>query len=493
MQPLPLRQLLFLYLFAALLLVLVGCPSDEDDAADDDTSDDDTGDDDSAGDDDTAPGEWIAVDAGEDYTCGIHADGTIECWGLADSGVMDEPVGIYTQVGGGWDHATAIAEDGTVVSWGCFGESGIDACNAPQGEFVEVAAGYWHTCGLQTDGSVQCWGLDNHGQCAAPADKFVQIDVGNTYSCGVREDSSIVCWGTDADCVADTPEEGEFLQVSAVRGATCGLHTDGTIECWGCGVPDFDGICSPPDGAYASLGDGHWGHFCAIAADGHVDCWGEASDGQIGAPDGTFQQVSAGHHHTCGLTTAGDIECWGSDDYLQCSGGEYHSEQDQLEIPPESGATCQDTEPNDEVVTDPLPWKNAQECPDLVSAGGSTDVISGVLDTVVIGTWDGDTDAYYFTTHEDGYLTGSLDWDSVYHDLDWYLLCYYGDEYNKENWYVMIPEGFTASLSKPEEGQTVVPMTAGTECYAWVVGYDAPDSTPYELRLWMTYEDIQEE
>jgi Regulator of chromosome condensation (RCC1) repeat len=484
----------YLHLLLSVLLLAPGCPGDDDDDAadDDDVGDDDSAGDDDSGDDDTSPGEWIAVDAGDEHTCGIHTDGSVECWGLADNGVMDEPGGTYTQVSSGWDHATALADDGAVASWGCFGETGIEACEAPPGEFVQVSSGFRHSCAVALDGSVECWGFDAYGQCDSPEGTFVQVSGGDAHSCGVRDDGTIECWGEDHACVNEIPE-GEFVQVSAARNATCGLHTDGTIECWGCGFPDFTGFCDPPSGEYTALGNGNVFHLCAVAADGQVDCWGEAGEGQIGAPNGSFVMVATGHYHSCGLSTAGDIECWGSDDRLQCSGGEYYSEQEQLEIPAESGVTCEDTEPNDhDYLTDP-PWGGSQVCPGIFSAGGSTDVITGTLDTIVVGTWDGDNDAYALVVEEDGYLTGSLDWESRYHDLDWILQCTYGDEYVKEGFYLMIPTDFTAYLNKPEEGQSIIPVTAGTECYAWVVGYDGPDSISYELRLWMTYEDIQEE
>lgn len=472
------------------LSIMLGCPADDDDA-DDDAGDDDNEDDDN-GDDDSQTGEWIAVDTGEEHTCGIHTDGTMECWGLADNAVVEEPVGVYTQVSSGWDHSTALADDGTVMSWGCFGETGIAACEPPAGEFVQVSSGFRHSCAVSADGSAHCWGHNAYGQCDAPKGTFVQVDGGDGHSCGVRVDGSIVCWGDEHACVTEVPD-GEFIQISAIRSATCGLHADGTIECWGCDFPDFTGLCEPPSGEFTSLGNGNVFHQCAVAVDGQLQCWGESETGQLDTPVGEFKQVAMGHYHSCGLTAKGDIECWGSDSHLQCSGGEYHSEQDQMEIPVDSGLTCTDTEPNDHDYQAEPPWVGAQVCPGIISDGGSADVITGTLDTIVVGSWDGDSDTYSIVVNEDGYLTGSLDWDSRYVDLDWLLQCTYGDEFVPEDFYLMIPTDFTAYLNKPEQGQSTIPVTAGTECYAWIVGYDGFDGSAYELRLWMTYEDIQEE
>lgn len=33
--------------------------------------------------------------------------------------------------------------------------------------------------------------------------------------------------------------------------------------------------------------------------------------------------------------------------------------------------------------------------------------------------------------------------------------------------------------------RTALLVAAGTECYVWIVGYDAPDVTPYTVDLWM--------
>lgn len=80
-----------------------GCPpavdddDTDDDAADDDTSDDDVADDDDgdddSSDDDTSDddasdddGDWVQVSVGEYMSCGVHADGRMDCWGDSSFG-----------------------------------------------------------------------------------------------------------------------------------------------------------------------------------------------------------------------------------------------------------------------------------------------------------------------------------------------------------------------------------------------------------------------
>ncbi len=158
-----------------------------------------------------------------------------------------------------------------------------------------------------------------------------------------------------------------------------------------------------------------------------------------------------------------------------------------MTIPAPSGVTCEDEEPNDcslDEETDT--WEGCrQECVGMLTADGLSDQITGTLETIVLETWDGDNDTFFFVLQGDGYVNGVLDW--VYPkngDLDWYLMCYFEDKYNPAAWYVMMDT--TVDLTQPEQGTSVVAMTTGTLCYAWVVGYLADDGEPYVLDLWMT-------
>ena len=62
--------------------------------------------------------QYASVSAGEEHTCGVKTDGSVECWG-----------------------------------WNQYGAS-----NPPAGSFASVSAGHDHTCGLKTDGSIECRG-----------------------------------------------------------------------------------------------------------------------------------------------------------------------------------------------------------------------------------------------------------------------------------------------------------------------------------------------
>ena len=109
-------------------------------------------------------GSFVSVSAGERHTCGVKADGSVECWG-SNSGGQATP---------------------------------------SDGSFVSVSAGGHHTCGLKTDGSIDCWGSNTNfvgtfrGQAAPPDGTFVSVSAGFRHTCGVKTDGVVECWGSMA-------------------------------------------------------------------------------------------------------------------------------------------------------------------------------------------------------------------------------------------------------------------------------------------------------
>ena len=133
-----------------------------------------------------------ALAHGSGHTCAVRADGKVLCWGSGGSGQLGDGNGMTTwlmptialtsmgatDVATGNNHSCAILVDGTVECWGYnqLGELG----NSTQGilgvnqlspvpvmgitNAVRIRAGGEDTCVLLSDGSARCWGQNTDGQ-----------------------------------------------------------------------------------------------------------------------------------------------------------------------------------------------------------------------------------------------------------------------------------------------------------------------------------------
>ena len=61
---------------------------------------------------------WLDIAAGWYNKCGIHEDGSLECFGYTDTGIVNAPDGEYIAVSCGNDHCIALDTEGEAVSWG---------------------------------------------------------------------------------------------------------------------------------------------------------------------------------------------------------------------------------------------------------------------------------------------------------------------------------------------------------------------------------------
>ncbi len=299
----------------------------------------------------------VAIDAGEEFTCGYTALGRGYCWGLSLDG-----------------------RTGTVADSACFpafGNAERPECilppkrmNRPELSFTSISAGGDFGCGIATDQLLYCWGSDVEGQIGNGSDgagidpslatvkseRFTALSAGNNHACALNQVGTAYCWGSDSDGqlgdlrninsttpipVADTALQ--FRSISAGARHTCGVTTIGAAYCWG-------------DGTFGQLGNGGTGqaqvptlvagglsftsiaaggrHTCALEASGNVYCWGDNARGQLGngtlsTPSATptqvtggggFTAISSGFDHTCGIA-GGAVKCWGGSDWGEVGDG----------------------------------------------------------------------------------------------------------------------------------------------------------------------------
>src|SRR5205809_1909445 len=333
-----------------------------------------------------------AVAGGGFHACMRLPDGTVQCWGrnnfgqlgngdgnLADSSVPVAVRGLTTatRVVTGDSHTCALLGDGTVQCWGV-GDSGqrgdgtfnnistVPVAVVGLSNAVAVAARGYHSCALLGDGTVRCWGRNVDGQlgdgtvadpATGPPGSSTPVQVsgitgaaaviaGGYHTCALFADGTAQCWGRNDDgqlgdgtfTRSSTPVRvGGLTGAAAVTGGfyhTCALLGDGTVQCWGrnaegqLGDGSSIGTRAPTrvigiTGALAVSGG--FQHTCALLSDGTVQCWGRNAEGQLG--DGTTTSsstpvrvggvtgavaVSAGILHTCALLANGTVKCWGA-------------------------------------------------------------------------------------------------------------------------------------------------------------------------------------
>src|SRR5213594_1694197 len=285
------------------------------------------------------------VVTGDAHTCALLGDGTVQCWGVGDSGQRGD--GTFNNIS-----TVPVA----VVGMGGAGH----LTNA-----VAVAARGYHSCALLGDGTVRCWGRNADGQlgdgtvadpATGPPGSSTPVQVsgitgaaaviaGGYHTCALFADGTAWCWGRSDDgqlgngarASASTPVPVTNLTgVTAMTAGfyhTCALLPNGTVWCWGrndegqLGDGTTVGRPAPVQagitGALAVSGGYH--HTCAVLSDGTVGCWGRNVEGQLG--DGTTASsstpvrvggitgavaVSAGVLHTCALLSDGTVKCWGA-------------------------------------------------------------------------------------------------------------------------------------------------------------------------------------
>jgi len=269
----------------------------------------DPGDDDDSGDDDDDDHEWVDVAVGYNHTCGLHGDGSIECWGDGSAGQLNWPTGTFDSITSGYQHSCALAADGMGVCWG-YGDEGATAI--PATEFDTLAGGGSQTCGIRSDdGYPICW---PEGYGTPPELEVVALDAGSAVGCAIDTTATLHCWGQPY--WNTPPTQGHFIQVAVGSTAGCALTNTDTVTCWGFSQDAYPGTFLDVDAGFQMA--------CGVMTDGSIACWGDANDyGADEPPEGSnFVDLSLGNVHGCALTDEGETECWG------CGGGENYGQCD---------------------------------------------------------------------------------------------------------------------------------------------------------------------
>ena len=294
-------------------------------------------------------GGYTDIAVGWTLACGLHSDGTVDCWGTetevsnkaelaAYNGLentlslrqeVDTPAGSYKDISHtseGDCSLLALKPDGIIECWQWSGELNAiggspaslvvsDGSGLPEGVFLSVDDG----CGIRTDRSVICWEWDYSDDIFdewtyTPDGTFRSVSRHNDDACAIRTDDTITCW---SDRRLRISPGGTFRSVSLHHNA-CAIRTDDTIRCWG----DDYRVTQPPDGAFESVAVSSFG-ACAIRTDGTVACWNDGKDQTafqlllslplLEAPEGTFTAIAAHEVFAAAIRTDGSVAFWGTD------------------------------------------------------------------------------------------------------------------------------------------------------------------------------------
>jgi alpha-tubulin suppressor-like RCC1 family protein len=188
-------------------------------------------------------GAPTAVACGEEFSCAVMRDKTVQCWGSTQHGVVPQGSG----------RARAVQLHAVTIT-------GLTSV-------LEVAAGATHACALQEDGTVLCWGSNEHGELGdgtrisrpkprrSTIIKATHVVAGTGYTCILSATRNVMCWGrNDSGQLGDgtTTDRDQQARVSAIdevhflttgQSHSCAIDARNRVVCWG-------------SNAHGELGDG---------------------------------------------------------------------------------------------------------------------------------------------------------------------------------------------------------------------------------------------
>jgi alpha-tubulin suppressor-like RCC1 family protein len=195
---------------------------------------------------------FVAVQAGDSYTCALSAVGRAYCWGANNRGELGRPAQVCTALGPFQNFCSPVP--GPVETAATF--SSISSSNS-------------HVCAITAAGTAYCWGDNGQGQLgrgtfipgslaevAQPGTAFTTIGASSATTCATPVNGSSVCWGLN---LLGKLGNGTRTDLSTSPVQVSGSHR------------------------FVAFAGGDY-HMCALTADGSAYCWGSGAQGQLGGP-----------------------------------------------------------------------------------------------------------------------------------------------------------------------------------------------------------------
>ena len=298
--------------------------------------------------------EFVALAAGDGFSCGLTAQGRAFCWGANQLGQL----------------GSAAAPATCRVDYSFQGPCSLNPVAVDSDErFSQITAGDEHACALTRSGSAYCWGYNLSGQlgtketsevcfvsdrakyrasyrgepCSrrpvrvAGDQRFTSIIAGSWITCALTQDGRAFCWGDgsphnayDAEEVVALPQavlpSARFTSLAA-EPEPCGTTMAGEILCARISLGEVDSTWRvDSDPRFASIA-GDFRNYCALDGEGSAYCWGDNSSGELGIGRATrsgqtlhpaavvgglrFKSLALGQGGVCGLSRDDRLYCWG--------------------------------------------------------------------------------------------------------------------------------------------------------------------------------------
>lgn len=194
----------------------------------------------------SVPGNYSSLTSGNNFTCAIHTNGTVSCWGPVASDMQASFSNqSMTTIVAGDSHICGLNSSGFVI---CGGGNSSGESYAPAGspyEYVRFALGSSHTCAIkQPNGTAVCWGGPGGASLYFPSNgtSFEFLVAGGNLTCGLATNNySVLCWGSDyRNPSVRTLPLPKILPGICVAGGddtcNCGTYPDSGSLCAGNGV-----------------------------------------------------------------------------------------------------------------------------------------------------------------------------------------------------------------------------------------------------------------
>jgi alpha-tubulin suppressor-like RCC1 family protein len=292
----------------------------------------------------------VQIDAGHEFTCALHRNGTVSCWGELFGTPLqrfpEEIVGLshVVPIAAGGRHACALHRDASVSCWGWVDglphheRSPFEIRRVPDiNNARRVVTGREHTCVLLADGGVSCFGGNAErqvtgveGEPRLPPTRLagivgaVELVAGDQHNCALTvdewEDYRLVCWGRAGHGQLGTKELRGFAEFASSKAASVlGLCSQTTcyrrlqekddasgvdaVECRGIAetlihqpsrenrsplAKYFDARIIANSSEVVQLEGGVY-HMCAVRDDGSLVCWSDRNEyGELGTGSQTI-------------------------------------------------------------------------------------------------------------------------------------------------------------------------------------------------------------